>query len=108
MKKATVDSRGSAMLKRTGIVVAMLFLLLPAFAKDSSTANAVKEDESSKTIGTKVKSYEEKTNTRRSLRSAADQMQQAAQKDRTQTSPRKTAAATSTTKTTHKPKTTLH
>ncbi len=89
MQKTIVYNCGSAVLKETGILVATLLVLLPTFAHDSSTANAVKVDDSAKSSGTQVKSYEQKTNTRRSLRAAANQMQQAAQKDRTQTSPLK-------------------
>jgi hypothetical protein len=95
MQKAIIDICYSAMLKGTGLLMATLLLLPPASARDSATANAANVDDSAKMNGTQVKSYEEKTNTRRSLRTAANQMQQAALKDRTQTAPRKAAGTTS-------------
>ncbi len=97
------------MLRQTWILWVMLLAIAPTFAKDPSTANAVQTDDSSKMLSTKVKSYEEKTNTHRSLRAAADQMQQAAEKDRTQSAPKKIkATAASTIKTSHKSKAALH
>jgi competence protein ComGC len=88
MKKTTVVTLCAAMLMGT----ALLLTVLPTFARDAATADAVKVDDSSKMIYTPVKSYEQKTNTRHSLRSAANQMQQAARKDRTQTAPEKAAS----------------
>lgn len=78
-------SRSFTLAVALALIVTLPFALTGASARDASTAGVLKGDESAKQNDTKLKTYEQKTNTHRSLRSAANQMQKAAKKDRSQT-----------------------